>query len=148
MRTRVSKSVFILLILSLALPASARGNRLQDSNNNYGPEVSAFLSLTRDEEEELEFQIQRGEISRKDYTRAKRKIAIHRQMVLHIVKETGEDVVPELHVVTASEVDQLIEDGTRALKGAKPGAIINDAWKLIATVNRGELFYVFERIAR
>jgi hypothetical protein len=106
------------------------------------------LSLTKDEEEELEFQIQRGEISRKDYIRSKRRIALHRQTVLDIVKKSGEDVVPELHVVAATEVDQLIEDGTRALRGAKPGAVLNEKWKLISVVTRGELFYVFERVSK
>ncbi|HYP27762.1 MAG TPA: hypothetical protein VE262_13680 [Blastocatellia bacterium] len=136
-----------LIFLLLAHPARGLCESLQDPSD-HGPEVSAFISFTKDEEEELEFQIQRNEISRKEYVRSKRRIAVHRQVVLDIVKKSGEDVVPELHVVAASEVDQLIEDGTKALRGAKPGVILNEKWKLIAAVTRGELFYVFERVSK
>jgi len=147
MRTRGKKRFYFLIFLLLAQPVRGVCRSLQDPSNDYGPEVSAFLNLTRDEEEELEFQIQRGEISRKDYVRSKRRIAVHRHTVLEIVKKSGEDVVPELHVVAAAEVDQLIENGTRALRGAKPGAILNEKWRLVSVVTRGELFYVFERVS-
>ena len=146
--TRGKIRLCFLVLLLLAQPARGVCVAPQDPPSDYGPEVTAFLSLTRDEEEELEFQVRHNEISRKDYTRSKRRIAVHRQVLLDIVKKSGEDVVPELHVVAAPEVDQLIEDGTRALKGAKPGAILNEKWKLVAAVTRGELFYVFERVAQ
>ncbi len=139
---------YFLIFLLLAYPARGFCESLQSPSSEHGPEVSAFLSLTKDEEEELEFQIQRNEISRKEYVRSKRRIAIHRQVVLDIVNKSGEDVVPELHVVAATEVDQLIEDGTSALRGAKPGDILNEKWKLIGAVTRGELFYVFERVSK
>lgn len=148
MEKRGKRLFYLLIFLLLAQPARGAGLPLQSPSNDYGPEVSAFLGLTKDEEEELEFQLQRGEISRKDYLRAKRRIAIHRQTVLDIVKKSGEDVVPELHVAAATEVDQLIENGTQALKGARPGAILNDKWKLVSIVTRGELFYVFERVTK
>lgn len=145
---RFNHRLCFLALLLLAQTAPGVCVASQDPAPDYGPEVTAFLSLTKDEEEELEFQIRRNEISRKDYTRSKRRIAVHRQVLLDIVNKSGEDVVPELHVVAAPEVDQLIEDGTRALRGAKPGAILNEKWKLIAVVTRGELFYVFERVTK
>ncbi|HKG20445.1 MAG TPA: hypothetical protein VKC34_00985 [Blastocatellia bacterium] len=148
MRKGEKTQFYFLILLLLAHPARCFCGPLQNAPSDHGPEVSAFLSLTKDEEEELEFQIRRNEITRRDYVRSKRRLAIHRQVVLDIVKKSGEDVVPELHVVAASEVDQLIENGTRALKGAKPGAVLNEKWKLVAEVTRGELFYVFERITK
>ena len=102
----------------------------------------------RSEEEELEYQILHHEISRPQYVRAKNRIAIHRQAVLNIVNETGEDVVPELHVVMAAEVDQLIEQGPQALKGVKRGTLINNKWRYLGSVNRGQVFYIFERVAK
>ena len=118
------------------------------SQNGYGSEVKSFLDLMRHEEDELEFQINHNEITRKDYARSKNRIAIHRQTVLNLVKQAGEDYVPELHVVAAAEVDQLIEDGTVALKGIKHGDIIKQKWRYLGSANRGEVFYIFERLPR
>lgn len=144
MRTRIIIQIGLLSwLLSLLSPSP-----LAQQPNGYGPEVNSFLDLMRHEEEELEYQLLHNEISRPQYVRAKHRIAIHRQAVLNIIKETGEDVVPELHVVTAAELDELIEQGTRALKGVKRGGIINDKWRYIGSVTKGQVFYIFERIKK
>ena len=132
----------IVLSASLRLPVSSQGTQ----SSGYGPEVRSFLDLMRHEEDELEFQIKHKEISRRAYVRSKTQISIHRQTVLDLVKETGKDHVPELHVVAASELDQLIEDGTRAIKGLKRGDVIGDKWRYLGSVHRGETFHIFERL--
>jgi hypothetical protein len=142
MRARTAIQVWLLIILELALCFSASGIQ----SNEHGPEVKSFLDLMRHEEDELEFQIRHNEINRRDYTRSKNRIAIHRQTVLNLVKETGEDYVPELHVVAASEVDQLIENGTKALRGLKRGGVIKEKWRYLGSVTKGEVFYIFERL--
>ncbi|MEN3331304.1 MAG: hypothetical protein V7641_669 [Blastocatellia bacterium] len=144
MRTRIAIQIG-LLFLSLALPAASRSAQ---QSNGYGPEVKSFLDLMRHEEDELEYQILHNEISRPHYVRAKSRLAIHRQAVLNMVKETGEDVVPELHVVTAAELDELIEQGARALRGVKRGSLINGKWRYIGSVTKGQVFYIFERIQK
>lgn len=133
------------IVFCLTLPLASI---LAQQPNEHGPEVQSFLDLMRHEEDELEYQILHNEISRSHYMRAKNRIAIHRQAVLNIVKETGADVVPELHVVTATELDQLIEEGTRALKGVKRGDVINGKWRYIGSVTKGQLYYIFERLQR
>ena len=135
-------SLVILLTLHVLLHVSARSSQ----STGYGPEVKSFLDLMRHEEDELEFQIKHNEISRKEYIRSKTQIAIHRQTVLDLVKETGRDHVPELHVVAAPELDQLIEDGTRAIKGLKRDDVIGNKWRYLGSVQRGETFYIFERL--
>jgi hypothetical protein len=137
--------VLVMFLVSSVECVNAVGLRLQ---NAYGPEVKSFLELMRHEEDELEFQIRHNEIGRKEYIRSKNRIAIHRQTVLNLARESGEDTVPELHVVAATEVDQLIEDGTAALKGIKHGDIIKQKWRYLGTANRGEVFYIFERLPR
>jgi hypothetical protein len=116
----------------------------------YGPAIRAYLSFLRHEESELEFQISHREISRKDYDRAMSKLAILRQTVIDIAGRTGEDVVPELHVVTISEVDQLFENGATLLDAIKdsikPGDMIADRWQYVTREKRGEVFYVFKRL--
>lgn len=112
----------------------------------YGPEVKSFLDLMRHEEDELEYQIKHNEISRREYIRSKSRIAIQRETVLNLFKESGTDYVPELHVAAASELDQLIEDGTTLIRGIKPGNVIKEKWRYLGTVRRGETFYIFERL--
>ena len=144
MRIRVAIQIG-LLFLSFVLPT---GVTFAQQANGYGPEVKSFLELMRHEEDELEYQILHQEISRPHYVRARSRIAIHRQAVLDIVKQNGEDVVPELHVVTAAELNELIEQGTRALKGVKRGQVINNKWRYVGSVTRGQVFYIFERIQK
>jgi len=142
MRARTAIQIGLLIVLELAVCFSASGVQ----SNEHGPEVKSFLDLMRHEEDELEFQIRHNEISRRDYIRSKNRIAIHRQTVLNLAKETGEDFVPELHVAAASEVDQLIENGTKALRGLKRGSVIKEKWRFLGNVTKGEVFYIFERL--
>jgi hypothetical protein len=132
----------LLLIAALAdtMPGQSPGG------GAYGPEVRSFLNLCRHEENELDYQIQHNEISRKEYIRSKNRIGVHRETVLRIVRETGVDIVPEVHVVTDTEVDELIEDGSGLLKGLKPGDVVRDRWRYRGKVTRGDLFYIFEVI--
>jgi hypothetical protein len=144
MRTRVA--IQICLFIGLAF-ARGLADCCQDSQPNvYGPEVRAFLDLMRQEEVELDFQIKHSEINRRDYLRSKSKITILRQAVLDLVKRSGEDHVPEIYVKAAPEVSQLIEDGLKALKGVKRGDAINQKWRYIGSVTKGEVFYIFERL--
>lgn len=136
--------VCLLILLHLTGPIQISGRSAQ--SNGYGPEVKSFLDLMRHEQDELEFQIKHKEISRREYLRSKTQIAIHRQAVLDLVRETGRDFVPELHVVAASDLNQLIEDGTGAVKGLKRGDVIGNKWRYLGSVHRGETFYIFERL--
>jgi hypothetical protein len=144
MKVRISFPSFLLIGFVIFNCAYLRAQENQEVK--YGPDVKAFLDLCRHEEVELDYQIEHNEITRKDFIRSKNRIAIQREMVLQRVKETGEDIVPDLHVVTAAEVSQLIEDGMKALKGAKPGKIIADKWIYLGTANRHEAYYIFERV--
>ena len=138
---------FLILTVAVVICSQARGQAVHSNHSDqFGPEVTAFLELMHQEEVELDFQIHHGEISRKDYNRARNKIAIVRQTVVGMTRETGEDRVPELHVVVAAEVDQIVDGGTRMLKGVKAGTIIEGKWRYLGTVIRGEAFYTFERL--
>jgi len=145
MRTRVAIRIAVLILLAFIQSSWNVAESCQE--NGYGPAVKSFLDLMRHEETELEFQIRHNEINRRDYLRSKSRIAIMRATVLSRVKETGEDSVPELYVVTPSEIEQLIEDGTAIMKTIKPGEIIKDKWRYIGKATRGELFYIFERLS-
>lgn len=143
MRRNLAIKICLLILLRSTL-GLALG--LGAQSDEYGPEVRSFLDLMRHEEDELEFQIKHNEISRREYLRSKMQIMIHRQTVLDLVKTSGKDYVPELHVVAASELEQLIEDGTKAIKGIKRGDLIRDKWRYHGSVHKGETFYIFERV--
>jgi hypothetical protein len=143
MRGRVA-SLISLLVLQVMFSFQVNAQTVR--SNGYGPEVKSFLDWMRHEEEELEFQIRHNEISRREYIRSKTQLAIQRQTVLDLVRESGRDKVPELHVVAASELEQLIEDGTSAIKNIERGDIIKNKWRYLGSVHRGEIFYIFERL--
>lgn len=145
MRTRVA--IRIALLILFAIIQSSWNIAKSNQENGYGPEVKSYLDLLKHEENELEFQIRHNEIARRDYLRSKSRISIIRATVLNMVKETGEDRVPELHVVAASEIGQLIEDGPTVVRGIKPGEVIKEKWRYVGKANRGELFYIFERLS-
>lgn len=144
MRRKLPIQICVIVLLQASL-CLAGGHRAQ--SEEYGPEVRSFLDLMRHEEDELEYQIKHNEISRREYLRSKTQIVIHRQTVLDLVKATGKDYVPELHVVAAAELDQLIEDGTNAMKAIKRGDVIRDKWRYLGSVHKAETFYIFERMA-
>jgi hypothetical protein len=145
MRTRVAIRIALLILFAIIQSSWNIAKSYQE--NGYGPAVKSFLDLLKHEENELEFQIRHNEIARRDYLRSKNRISITRATVLNMVKETGEDRVPELHVVAASEIEQLIEDGSTLVRGIKPGEVIKEKWRYIGKANRGELFYIFERLS-
>ena len=136
------------LLLFFILNSGLAERAQEDQSDGYGPEVRAFLDFLRHEEAELEFQIRNNEIPRKNYLRAKNRIAILRQKVTAMARETGKDIVPELSVVTLSEVDQLIEDESRLVRRARPGTVFEEKWLYLGSVSRGEIYYVFERITK
>ena len=147
MRSRIGVTLFILVGAAIVCSSAAQGQIVHsNSSDRFGPEVTAFLELMHQEEVELDYQIKHDEISRKEYVRSRNRIGILRQTVLSKARETGEDLVPELHVVVAAEVDQIVDGGTRALKGVKPGTIIEGKWRYLGSVTRGEAFYTFERL--
>ena len=118
------------------------------TQSSSGPEVKSFLGFLRQEESELQFQMTHKEISRKEFTRSMNRIGVNRDAVLRFVKESGEDRVPDYNVVASAEADQLIENGARLMKNAKPADIVGGKWRFIGSETRGELFYILERVSR
>jgi hypothetical protein len=146
---RIAIAALLILMSVLAPTGSSSALHAQTPRQGeFGPEVESFLEYCRAEEKELEFQLAHNEITRKEYTRSKNRIVVHRDTVIRITRANKVDEVPELHVVTSDEVNALIEDGLRLLPSLKPQAVIADRWRFVSKVTRGEVFYVFERIAK
>jgi hypothetical protein len=140
------RAIDLLLLIPCLFNCSISLSAAAQQANGYGPEVKSFLEYIRHEQDELEFMNRHNEISRREYFLTKNRMAVHRQIVLNLVQESGEDSVPELSIVTASEVDQLIEDGTSLLKSIKAGDVIKEKWRYLGSVRRGDTFYIFQRL--
>jgi hypothetical protein len=133
--------VFILLISSLPLTA-------QEANQHFGPVVSAYLMSLSEELRELEYQLTRQEISRRNYDRTKQRLLLTRTVVEKRARQSTEDRVPELQLLPGDELRSLSETAARQAAALRPGTIIDGQWKLaeILQPQSGLRFYVFEKI--
>lgn len=135
--------VFILFISLLPLTA-------QEANQHFGPVVSAYLMSLSEELRELEYQLTRQEISRRNYDRTKQRLLLTRTVVENRARQSMEDRVPELQLLPGDELRSLSETAARQAAALRPGTIIDGQWKLaeILQPQSGLRFYVFEKIER
>ena len=115
------------------------------ARGDLAPELAAFLGFIEDEEEELQFQLQNDEITPAEYRLSKARLGVTREAVLRIARGRKEGAVPELHVLLASELGQVLPEGLDALRGKKPGDRVSEVWRYHGSVSRGQTFYILER---
>ncbi|MFN0084977.1 MAG: energy transducer TonB [Blastocatellia bacterium] len=144
----------IIYIAAVFLGLTA-GLAAQPPRARFGPMVTAYLTGLREELNELEYQIRRGEIARADYDRARRRLLLLRRHVESAAAGGGEDVVPELLVLAEDEFKNLgLAQEQNPLQLAV-GETVESRWRLVAiepagapgTAKPGIRFYVFERVA-
>ena len=143
---RAAMALVVLMSLS-SLPAIA-AHQAEANLDGLGPEVTAYLGFIQNEEEELESLYTAGEVSKDDYTQTRNRLTATRIAALRVVRQRGEDLVPELHVLRASELTQVLPEGLPGLRGKKAGDRLNDDWLYHGTVRRGDVFYVLERTTK
>jgi TonB family protein len=137
---------FLLAIIFLLTLTVAPVSAMQQSRSAYGPVVSAYLTGLAEEFRELDFQLRQREISQSYYERARQRLTILRRFVQLHAAQSHEDSVPELQVLTASELGTL-GLSTKPKPGAlRVGAVLEERWKLIGSESRGWQFFVFERV--
>src|SRR5207249_8898144 len=121
------------------------GNRSMDDNSSFGPVVQAYLGYLANEQEVVDDRISRKEISAAYYHRNSNRIRALRTMAIRLVRQSGNDYVPELEAVAPDELRTLFERPPNA--GAlHPNAILANKFKFLATVHSGEAFYLFARL--
>jgi hypothetical protein len=127
-------------------PVVDRGRAVDPrSGHEVTPELAAYLGYIQDEEDELEYQLENDEINTTDYRISRNRLSVTRDAVLRIAKGRADAAVPELHVLLATEITQVLADGLDAVRGKRPGDRLNDMWIYHGTVARGQVFHVFER---
>jgi len=130
-------------IIVLTIAGVAFGQRQAD--NEFGPVVSAYLGYLNNEQEVVDDRASRREITPGYYRRNSNRIHALRQTAVKLVRQSGNDYVPELEAVTADEFRTIFE------RPPQPGALrVNEVFankfRFLGSVNSGELFYVFARL--
>src|SRR6476620_12710165 len=96
----------LFLILGLNSISSAQGF---DESSEYGPVVSAYLGYLKNEQEVVDDRASRREITPGYYRRNSNRIHALRQTALRLVRQSGNDYVPELEAVTTDEFKTIFE---------------------------------------
>jgi hypothetical protein len=137
-----------LLLLSAGADASAqRRQRAASAEEEFGPNVRAYLGYLRNEQEVVDDRASRREIDRRYYLHNLNRINALRQMAINIARANGNDYLPELEAVSLNEFDQLFNDPLPEVSELEPGLLLDYKFRFLGTVQtRGEKFYLFARL--
>lgn len=103
----------------------------QEKQVSHGPVVRAYLTGLDEELNELDYQLQRDEIARPDYERAKQRLTILRQFVERYAAENREDIVPEYQALAEDELATLGLGREYKAEELIAGAELDDQWKVV-----------------
>jgi len=136
---RFAVSVITLLTLTGVVAAQ------RQTDPEFGPVVTAYLGYLNNEQEVVDDRASRREITPAYYRRNSNRIHALRQMAVKLVRQTGNDYVPELEAVTVSEFGTIFERAPRPLS-LQPNEIFGKKFRYLGSVNTGETFYLFARL--
>lgn len=147
MRGIVVESLGVLIILCAFLTGLANGQRVHHRSQEkvYGPVVRAYLDYLRNEQEVVDDRVSRREVSAAYFRRNSNRIRALRLTAIRIAKESQNDYLPELEAVARDEFGNLFESPPSP-GSLRSGEVINDMFRFLGVVRRGELFYVFARL--
>ena len=131
--------------LAVARAQSSRGAGAD--NDEFGPNVRAYLGYLRNEQEVVDDRASRREIKRSYYSHNSNRINALRQMAIQVARATGNDYLPELEAVSQNEFDQLFDEPLPKASELKVGEIFDYKLRFLgAVLSRGEKFYLFARL--
>ena len=130
---------------SFAFAQKSRRARASE-DQEFGPNVRAYLGYLRNEQEVVDDRASRREIRREYYVHNSNRIYALRQMAIRIARESNNDYLPELEAVSQAEFDQLFE--TPPLPAdLQVGTALEYKFKYLGVeTSRGERFYLFARL--
>jgi hypothetical protein len=137
-----------LLLFSACAVASAQKRRApRPEDNEFGPNVRAYLAYLRDEQEVVDDRASRREIRREYYVHNSNRIYALRQMAIRIARASNNDYLPELEAVSLGELDQLFDEPPPKPTTLQAGEVLEYKLRYLgAVVSRGEKFYLFARL--
>jgi hypothetical protein len=143
---RLFISLSILLLLSGAVMAQRSSASVSgDSDGEFGPVMQAYLGYLNNEQEVVDDRASRREITGSYYRRNVSRIRALREMAIRLVRQSGNDYVPELEAVTQDELRTLFEDPPRPTT-FRANEIVGNKFKFLSSVHSGEVFYLFARL--
>jgi hypothetical protein len=107
--------------------------------------MRAYLGYLRNEQEVVDDRVSKREITRAYYHRNSSRIRALRQIALRIVRNSGNDYVPELEAVTRDEMRNIFERPP-ALSALEANQVINNTFRFLGVERTGDVFYIFERL--
>lgn len=150
MRFGVLLLIWMLGATVFAAPQRGADRRVADKGpdqyGDLGPEMTAYMGFIDAEEAELKHLFDVGEVPPPEYKVSRDRLLALREAALRVSAERGDDVVPDLYILRASELTQVLPEGLAAVKGKKTGSRIGDDWLYHGRIRKGEDFYILERI--
>jgi len=141
-----SRPFFLSLIAIIGLSGVAVAQRAANSaDSDYGPVVTAYLGYLSNEQEVVDDRASRREISTAYYHRNSNRISALRQMAVRLVRQSGNDYVPELEAVTLDEFGTIFEQPPRPATLHSQEVLANK-FRFLGIVHAGETFYLFARL--
>lgn len=139
--------LFAVGLLTCSAFAVANAQSSRHSDDEFGPNVRAYLGYLRNEQEVVDDRASRREIKRSYYLHNLNRINALRQMAIHMARETKNDYLPELEAVSENELDQLFDDPLPKVSDFKAGELFEYKLRFLGTVqSRTEKFYIFARL--
>jgi len=138
-----SARILFLVITVLTLTVVTKAQRQPESE--FGPVVSAYLGYLNNEQEVVDDRASRREITPGYYRRNSNRILALRQMAVKLVRQTGNDYVPELEAVTVDEFRTIFERPPQPTT-LRANEVFGNKFRFIGSVRASETFYVFARL--
>jgi len=149
MSSLISLSRFLiapLILLLVSAAATAQRTAVSSSRDSeFGPVVTAYLGYLSNEQEVVDDRASRREITATYYRRNSNRIRALRQMAIRLVRQSGNDYVPELEAVTSEELGTLFETPPTP-NTFRANEIIANKFRFLAAVHSTEVFYIFARL--
>src|SRR5256885_7117869 len=136
---------FSVIVLGLfwVTPAGAQTGKASDAE--FGPVMRAYLGYLRNEQEVVDDRASRREINGAYYRRNSSRIRALRQMAIRIVRDSGNDYIPELEAVTRDEMRNLFAKPP-GIETLQVNGVINNTFRFLGLERAGEAFYLFARL--
>jgi hypothetical protein len=107
--------------------------------------MTAYLGYLSNEQEVVDDRASRKEITAAYYRRNSNRIGALRQMAVRLVRQSGNDYVPELEAVTTDELGTIFERPPRPAT-LREHEVFANKFRFLGVVRTGEVFYLFARL--
>ena len=146
MATLNRRFVACLIAALFASTALHAAQPVQDSDDEFGPVVRAYLGYLRNEQEVVDDRVSRREVSANYYRHNSNRIKALRQMAIRLARESHNDYRPELEAVSAEEMRLLFGSSPPQPSRLRVGEVLKNTFRYLGVVRAGESFYLFARL--